>query len=60
MNNVPYALAFVSLQCAYTCIRFDLSFVVDMFGSFQSNLGKSHLKTAKMSCDIYKEQKFTY
>ncbi|RVW20236.1 Retrovirus-related Pol polyprotein from transposon TNT 1-94 [Vitis vinifera] len=47
MKNIPYAFAVGSLMYAQVCIRLDISYAVGMLGSYQSNRGLEHWKTAK-------------
>jgi len=47
MENIPYASVVRSLMHAQTCTRPYISFAVDMFGRYQSNLGLEHWKAAK-------------
>ena len=47
MEAVPYALAVGSLMYAQTCTRPDISFVVGMFGRFQSNPGFDYWTAVK-------------
>ena len=42
MEDSPYAFAVGSLMYAKICTRPDISFVVDMLGRYQSNLGMDH------------------
>nr|CAN69037.1 hypothetical protein VITISV_026270 [Vitis vinifera] len=47
MKKIPYASAVGSLMYAQTCTRPDISFVVGMFGRYQSDPGFEHWKAAK-------------
>ncbi|XP_049349794.1 secreted RxLR effector protein 161-like [Solanum verrucosum] len=47
MNDIPYASIVGSAMYAQTCTRPDISFVVGMLGSYQSNPGMDHWKSAK-------------
>ena len=42
MEGISYAFAVGSLMYAKICTRQDISFVVDMLGRYQSNLGMDH------------------
>jgi len=42
MENIPYASVVGSLMYAQTCTRPDISFVVGMFGRYQSNPRLEH------------------
>jgi len=47
MEDIPYASVVRSLMYAQTCTRPDISFVVCMLGTYQSNPGLEHWKAAK-------------
>ena len=42
MRNILYTSVVGSLMYAQVCTRLDISFALDMFGRYQSDLGMDH------------------